>query len=106
MEIKKGNLNFDQTGRAYPDNPHIKEKWDCIWEYEDKYYKLVGDINNKEWEEVQVGEDPIEEAANKWVFETNGNKWSNNDDTAGDNFGSFIEGAKWVLDQMNKKQEK
>ena len=61
MEIKKGNLNFDQTGRAYPDNPHIKENWDCIWEYEDKYYKLVGDINNKEWEEVQLGEDPKEE---------------------------------------------
>ena len=34
MEIKKGNLNFDQTGRAYPDNPHIKENWDCIWECE------------------------------------------------------------------------
>jgi hypothetical protein len=61
MEIKKGNLNFDQTGRAYPDNPHIKENWDCIWEHEDKYYKLVGDINNKEWEEVQLGEDPKEE---------------------------------------------
>ena len=61
MEIKKGNLNFDQTGRAYPDNPHIKENWDCIWEHEDKYYKLVGDINNKEWEEAQLGEDPKEE---------------------------------------------
>lgn len=61
MEIKKGNLNFDQTGRAYPDNPHIEENWDCIWEYEGKYYKLVGDINHKEWEEVQLGEDPKEE---------------------------------------------
>jgi len=52
MKIKKGNLNFDQTGRAYPDNPHIEENWDCIWEYEGKLYKLVGDINNKEWSEV------------------------------------------------------
>jgi hypothetical protein len=94
MEIKKGNLNFDQTGRAYPDNPHIEENWDCIWEYEGKYYKLVGGINNKEWEEV-ISE-TIEDAANKWVFETNGHKWSNNDDTAGDNYGSFIAGAEWM----------
>jgi hypothetical protein len=52
MKIKKGNLNFDQTGRAYPDNPHIEENWDCIWEYEGKLYKLVGDINTTEWSEV------------------------------------------------------
>ncbi len=52
MKIKKGNLNFDQTGRAYPDNPHIEENWDCIWENEGKHYKLVGDTNNKEWSEV------------------------------------------------------
>ena len=37
----------------------------------------------------------IEKGAEKWVFETNAHKWSNNDDTAGDNFGSFIAGAKW-----------
>ena len=36
----------------------------------------------------------IEEAATEWVFDTNGHKWSNNDDTAGDNYGSFINGAK------------
>lgn len=36
----------------------------------------------------------LEEEAEKWVFETNGHKWSNNDDTAGDNYGSFIAGAK------------
>lgn len=52
MRIKKGNLNFDQTGRAYPDNPHNEENWNCIWEHEGKYYKLVGDTNNKEWSEV------------------------------------------------------
>jgi len=105
MEIKKGNLNFDQTGRAYPDNPHIKENWDCIWEDEGKYYKLVGDINNKEWEEVQVGKNPIEEAAYKWVFETNGHNWSNNDDTAGDNYGSFKAGAEWMREQMESLKD-
>ena len=36
----------------------------------------------------------IEESAEKWVFETNGHKWSNNNNEAGDNFGSFKEGYK------------
>lgn len=40
-------------------------------------------------------QETLEEAAEKWVFETNSQKWSNNNDTAGDNFGSFIAGAKW-----------
>jgi len=56
MEIKKGKLNYDQSGRAYPDKPHVKENWDCIWEYEGKHYKLVGDSDRKEWEEVEVGD--------------------------------------------------
>ena len=52
--IKKGNLNYDQTGRAYPDNSEIKENWDCIWENEGKYYKIIGLPNHAEWEEVWV----------------------------------------------------
>jgi hypothetical protein len=51
-EIKKGNLNYDQSGRAYPDNPEVKENWDCIWEKDGKHYKLVGDDEHKEWEVV------------------------------------------------------
>ena len=38
----------------------------------------------------------VVDGAEKWVFETNSHKWSNNDATAGDNFGSFIAGAKWM----------
>lgn len=38
----------------------------------------------------------IKEAADNWVFEINGMRWSNNDNTAGDNFGSFIAGANWM----------
>lgn len=53
-KIKKGNLNFDQSGRAYPDNPKINENWNCIWENNGKYYKLVGDNAHKEWEEVDM----------------------------------------------------
>ena len=105
MKIKKGNLNFDQTGRAYPDNPHIKENWDCIWEDEGKYYKLVGDDHNKEWEEVQLGKETIDDAATKWVFETNGHRWSNNDDTAGDNYRSFKAGAEWMREQMESLKD-
>ena len=59
-EIKKGNLNYDQSGRAYPDNPQIKENWDCIWEFEGKHYKLVGDDEHKEWE-IDLDDDVIEE---------------------------------------------
>ena len=56
MKIKKGKLNYDQSGRAYPDNPRLKENWDSIWEYEGKYYKLVGDNEHKEWNRVDVKE--------------------------------------------------
>lgn len=47
----------------------------------------------------------LDEAAQKWVFETNGHKWSNNDNTAGDNYGSFKEGAKWMEKRMFSKEE-
>jgi hypothetical protein len=39
-------------------------------------------------------QETIEDGTNKWVFETNADRWSNNDDTAGDNYGSFVAGAK------------
>lgn len=45
---------------------------------------------------VSKGKDPIIEAAEKWVFEKNGRKWSNNNNEAGDNFGSFRAGADWM----------
>jgi hypothetical protein len=47
----------------------------------------------------------LEEVAEKWVFETNGHKWSNNDDTAGDNFASFIAGAKWQAERMYNEED-
>lgn len=54
MKIKKGKLNYDQSGRAYPDNPSLKENWNCIWKNDDKYYELVGDNEHKEWDEVNI----------------------------------------------------
>ena len=62
MKIKKGKLNYDQSGRAYPPNPRVKENWDCIWAYEGKYYKLVGDNEHKEWDEVNIYNQIIDEA--------------------------------------------
>jgi hypothetical protein len=63
-EIKKGNLNYDQSGRAYPDNPEVKENWDCIWEKDGKHYKLVGDNEHKEWEEVHTPKEIINKMNN------------------------------------------
>jgi hypothetical protein len=50
-------------------------------------------------------EETLEEAAEKWLFETNGHKWSNNDDTAGDNYGSFIAGAEWQSKKMYTEKD-
>jgi hypothetical protein len=50
-------------------------------------------------------QETLEEMANKWVFETNGYKWSNNDDTAGDNYGSFVAGYKESLKTMYSEEE-
>jgi hypothetical protein len=46
-------------------------------------------------------DEEIREAADEWVFDKNGIKWSNNDNTAGDNFASFMAGAKWVLERLS-----
>ena len=67
MKIKKGKLNYDQSGRAYPPNPRVKENWDCIWAYEGKYYKLVGDNEHKEWDEVNIYNQIIDEVYNKYL---------------------------------------
>lgn len=69
IKIKKGNLNYDQSGRAYPDNPELKENWDCIWEHDDKYYELVGDNEHKEWEEVNIYDRIIDEVYEKYYQE-------------------------------------
>ena len=47
----------------------------------------------------------IDEAASEWVFKTNGMKWSNNDDTAGDNYGSFIAGVKCSQEKLLNEKD-
>ena len=71
MKIKKGKLNYDQSGRAYPDNPRLKENWDSIWEYEGKYYKLVGGYGHKEWDEVNIYNQIIDEAYKNYRLKSN-----------------------------------
>ena len=50
-------------------------------------------------------QETVEEAAEKWVFETNSHKWSNNDNSAGDNYGSFLNGAKWQAERSYSEEE-
>lgn len=57
------------------------------------------------WHNSKPKQETLEEAANKWVFETNSHKWSNNNDTAGDNYGSFIQGVKWQQDRSYSEEE-
>jgi uncharacterized Zn finger protein len=45
----------------------------------------------------------VEKLAEEWVFETNEHKWSNNDDTAGDNFGSYREGFNKAMELNGDK---
>lgn len=75
-KIKKGNLNYDQSGRAYPDNPRLKENWDCIWKYGDKYYELVGDNQHKEWDEVNIYNQIIDEVYKNYVSTHEDFEWT------------------------------
>ncbi len=61
------------------------------------------DENGNKHDVVLPTDEQIRDGADEWAFEINGHKWSNNDNTAGDNYGSFLAGAKWVLDNLNKK---
>ena len=62
--------------------------------------KLVEEERKREIRDLKI--DSLR-AGEEWVFEKNGHRWSSNDDTAGDNFGSFREGARWAIDRMDKK---
>lgn len=46
-----------------------------------------------------VPPDTAQSAADTWVFETNGHRWSNNNNEAGDNHESFLAGVSWQMAQ-------
>jgi len=56
-----------------------------------------------EW--LNIKDNEIRDAADEWVFETNGLKWSNNDNTTGDNHRSFMAGAKWAFNRFGEVAE-
>ena len=43
----------------------------------------------------------VNKLAEEWVFDKNGHKWSNNDNSAGDNYGSYKEGFNKAM-ELNK----
>lgn len=57
-------------------------------------------MENKSTNPANVSDKEIREAADEWIFGENGMKWSNNDNTAGDNHGSFMAGAKWAIQKL------
>lgn len=68
--------------------------------------KKEGDVlqlSIKNCQAIERGYDS-DELAEKWVFETNGHKWSNNDDTAGDNYLSFRVGFQSAIELMGDKK--
>jgi hypothetical protein len=67
----------------------------------DGLYDTVNDTVN------EVDADfPIEhKLASVWVFDTNASKWSNNDDTAGDNYASFIAGYRKAKETLYTEEQ-
>lgn len=52
--IKTGKLNYDMSGRAFPDNPHDISNWNKYYFNDSKYYQIVGLPSHAEWEEVNI----------------------------------------------------
>ena len=67
--------------------------------------KVTNDLQEMREKSGIDRDETVEEAAETWVFETNGHKWSNNDDTAGDNYGSFMAGAEWQSERGYSEEE-
>lgn len=55
-------------------------------------------------DEITPLENKIDEAATNWVMKDD--KWSNNNDEGGDNYGSFVAGAKWGLNYPSDPLDK
>jgi hypothetical protein len=92
---------------------------DCICEKEEPKQETLEELNRLtdievekmpiDWKAIsqqkKVKQETLEKLADKWVFETNGHKWSNNNNEAGDNFGSFIAGFKEAEKTMYSGEE-
>lgn len=92
-------LNSEKLNNIIAENGQCSSKLKVI---NNQIQKIIDAIGTKETDNSLIEE--INSAADEWVFRTNGEKWSNNDDSAGDNFGSFVSGAKWMLEKLKKQQ--
>jgi hypothetical protein len=106
--VKKNKEQEEPYDRTYQpiilsDIDKEEPKQETLDEGAEKYAE--GKSSNSTFRNTHIRDLTIEEAAEKWVFETNGHKWSNNDDTAGDNYGSFKAGAKWQAERMYSEEE-
>lgn len=96
-----------------PDYDDLNNDIQNTWKSENLGYKTKMGIEVKDEmvratmipKEYFGEEETLEDFAEKWVFETNGHKWSNNDDTAGDNYGSFIAGYKLAQERGYSGEE-
>ena len=96
-----------------PDYDDLNNDIQNTWKSENLGYKTKMGIEVKDEmvratmipKEYFGEEETLEDFAEKWVFETNGHKWSNNDDTAGDNYGSFIAGFKLAQERGYSGEE-
>ena len=79
---------FSDNSKIIPDYFQPKSHLENLLEQLDNLESTVDEFVENS------NEEKLREAGEKWVFETNADKWSNNDDSAGDNYGSFIEGVK------------
>jgi hypothetical protein len=100
-EEPKDNNFYEKLKQYFEETPREKvlEDWAKSAEYNNVGPTVDDFLNNMNKQET------LEEAADKWVFETNGHKWSNNNNEAGDNFGSFIAGFKEAEKTMYSEEE-
>lgn len=90
----------EQVRQAYIDGMDFIAVDPTMYEQDaDEYMREVHSIELPSDEEIY-------HSAINWVFHKNSTKWSTNDDTAGDNMGSFINGAKWMRDKLTNAKEK
>lgn len=113
--VNKSTIEVDDYYLAWENN-YSTPKW-ILYNLSsglngENQYKVIGStipdigehrLNKSNCDEIYNGYD-LEDLASEWVFVTNKDKWSNNDDTAGDNYGSFKAGFNMCLNLLGKKQ--
>jgi hypothetical protein len=96
-------LNVSNIATIYRDPQYLyfyKLNDNVTTEQKDEIQDVVNQLNDNKF----VFDYEIFAAADKWVFEQN-DKWSNNNDECGDNFGSFKAGVEWYRNRLKNGRE-